>query len=53
MTQEERNELAELLFPNITKTREYYEEMYPERDLPEGAMVTRQDMGQVQQVVCI
>ena len=41
MTQEERNELAELLFPNITKTREYYEEMYPERDLPEGAMVTR------------
>ena len=41
MTQEERNELAELLFPNITKTREEYEEMYPERDLPEGAMVTR------------
>ena len=41
MTQEERNELAEFLFPNITKTREYYEEMYPERDLPEGAMVTR------------
>ena len=41
MTQEERNELAELLFPNITKTREYFEEMYPERDLPENAMVTR------------
>ena len=41
MTQEERNELAELLFPNITKTREEYEEMYPERDLAENAMVTR------------
>ncbi len=41
MTQEERNELAELLFPNITKTREYYEEKYPERNLPDGAMVTR------------
>ncbi len=33
--------LAELLFPNIDKTPEYYEEIYPERDLPEGAMVTR------------
>ena len=41
MTDEERLELAEILFPNITKTREYYEEKYPERDLPEGAMVTR------------
>ena len=41
MTEKERIELAELLFPNIDKTREYYEEMYPERDLPEGAMVTR------------
>ena len=41
MTDEERRELAEILFPNITKTREYYEEMYPERNLPEGAMVTR------------
>ncbi len=33
--------LSELLFPNITKTPEYYEEMYPPRDLPEGARVTR------------
>ena len=33
--------LAELLFPEIEKTPEYYEEMYPERDLPEGAKVTR------------
>lgn len=41
MTEKERTELAELLFPNIKKTREEYEQMYPERDLPEGAMVTR------------
>lgn len=41
MTEKERIELAELLFPNIKKTREEYEQMYPERDLPEGAMVTR------------
>ncbi len=33
--------LAELLFPNIDKTPEYYEELYPERNLPEGAKVTR------------
>ena len=41
MTDEERLELAEILFPNIKNTREYYEEKYPERSLPEGAMVTR------------
>ena len=41
MTEKERLELANLLFPNITKTREDYEKMYPERDLEEGAMVTR------------
>jgi len=34
------NELAELIFPNA-KDIEYYEEKYPERDLEEGAMVTR------------
>ncbi|MBQ8525976.1 MAG: glutamate--tRNA ligase [Clostridia bacterium] len=33
--------LAELLFPNITKTPEDYEREYPERNLPEGAVVTR------------
>lgn len=34
--------LAELLFPHITTTaRQYREEIYPRRDLPEGAMVTR------------
>ena len=41
MNKEERIELANLLFPNITKTRDYYEEMYPERGLEDGAMVTR------------
>ena len=41
MTKEERIELANLLFPNIKKTRDYYENLYPERELKEGAMVTR------------
>ena len=41
MTKEERIELAELLYPNITKEPDFYEKMYPERNLPEGAMVTR------------
>ncbi len=34
-------ELADVLFPDVTKTPEYYEEMYPDRNLPEGAVVTR------------
>ena len=34
-------ELADLIFPNINKTIEDYEKMYPERNLKEGAMVTR------------
>jgi len=34
-------ELADLIFPNITKTIADYEAMYPERELPEGAKVTR------------
>lgn len=33
--------LAELLFPNITKTPDDYEALYPQRNLPEGARVTR------------
>lgn len=37
----EFNELAELLFPNIDKTPDYYEELFPARDLKEGARVTR------------
>ncbi len=41
MNKEERIELANLLFPNIDKDREYFEKMYPKRNLPEGAMVTR------------
>ncbi len=35
------NKLAELLFPNIDKDIDYYEALYPKRDLPEGARVTR------------
>ena len=34
-------ELADLVFPNIDKTPEYYEELYPKRNLSEGTMVTR------------
>lgn len=34
-------DLADLIFPNITKTIKDYEEMYPKRDLDEGAVVTR------------
>ncbi len=39
MTDFER--LAELLFPEITKTPEDYENIYPERGLSEGARVSR------------
>ena len=35
------NKLAEILFPNINKTIEDYENIYPKRNLPEGARVTR------------
>ncbi len=35
------NKMAELLFPNELKSPEEYEKMYPARDLPEGAVVTR------------
>ena len=37
----EYNKLADLLFPNIDKTPDYYEEIYPQRNLKEGARVTR------------
>lgn len=33
--------MAQLLLPNITKTPEYYESLYPARNLPEGARVVR------------
>ena len=39
MTDNEK--LAELLFPNITKTPEDYEKIYPERGLSDGARVSR------------
>lgn len=35
------NLLADLLFPNIDKSTDAYEKIYPERNLPEGAKVTR------------
>lgn len=34
-------ELAQLLFANIDKSPEYYEKLYPERNLKQGARVTR------------
>ena len=34
-------ELAELIFPNITKTIDDYERIYPNRNLKEGAKVVR------------
>ena len=34
-------ELSNLIYPEITKTPEDYEKMYPKRELPEGAKVTR------------
>lgn len=37
----DNKKLAELLFPHINKTPDYYEELYPERGLAEGARVTR------------
>ena len=33
-------ELADIIFPDV-KDKEYYEEKYPRRELPEGAMVLR------------
>lgn len=34
-------ELADLLLPNVNSNIEYYENMYPSRNLSEGAIVTR------------
>lgn len=33
--------LAQLLFPNIDKTPDYYEQLFPARELKDGARVTR------------
>lgn len=38
---QENLKMAELLLPHIDKTPDYYENLYPERNLPEGARVTR------------
>lgn len=35
------NYIAELLFPNVTLTEQELEERYPQRQLPEGAIVSR------------
>ncbi len=35
------NKLAELLFPEIDKTPDYWEQKYKDRNLPQGAEVTR------------
>ena len=37
----ENMKMAELLFPDVERTPEEYENMYPARNLPEGAKVTR------------
>lgn len=36
-----RKEFANYLLPNVVHTKDEYEAMYPERDLSEGAIVTR------------
>lgn len=36
-----KKEYADILLPGVKHTKEEYEEMYPERNLPEGAIVTR------------
>ena len=41
LTPEQNIELAKLLFPDIDKTPDYFEEKYPDRGLAEGARVTR------------
>lgn len=37
----DNKKMAELLFPEISKTTEEYEKLYPPRDLKEGAVVSR------------
>lgn len=36
-----KKEYADFLLPNVEHTKEYYEELYKERNLPENAIVTR------------
>ena len=37
----DNKQMAQLLFPDIDKTPDYYEKLYPQRKLKEGAKVTR------------
>ena len=37
----DNTKLAELLFPDVKMTPEQLEDLYPKRDLPEGAIVSR------------
>lgn len=37
----DNEKMAELLLPDVDKTTDYYEKLYPERGLKEGAKVTR------------
>ena len=37
----DHKELSELIYPSLPHTPEEYEKIYPPRDLPEGAVVTR------------
>ena len=41
MNEQDCKKLAELLFPDVDKTPDYYEEKYPYRKLPNKAEVTR------------
>ena len=37
----DHGKLAEILFPEVETAPEYYENLYPKRELPQGAMITR------------
>ena len=37
----DHGKLAEILFPEVETAPEYYEKLYPKRELPQGAMITR------------
>lgn len=41
MNEQDCKKLAELLFPDVDKKPDYYEEKYPYRKLPNKAEVTR------------
>lgn len=41
MSKTDNQKLADTLFPSIDKTPDYWEEKYPQRQLPKGAAVTR------------